>query len=176
MIKEIWNDVVGYENLYQISNLGNVKSLDKFIKGKANSTVLRKGKLLKKSIDKDGYLIIGLTNELGLKTKKVHRLVCEAFILNPLNKLQVNHINGIKNDNRLENLEWCTQSENEKHSFRVLGKQVNNGIKSNFCKLTEIEVLQIRKSDLSRKHLSLIYNVCNGTIDKIINRVNWKHI
>jgi hypothetical protein len=175
-MSEIWKNVVGYESLYQVSDLGNIKSLDKYIKGKGNSIVLRKGKILKKSIDKDGYLITGLTKDGVLKTKKIHRLVLEAFTPNPHNKPQVNHINGVKNDNYVNNLEWVTQSENEKHSYCILGKKVRKGINSNLCKLTEKEVLEIRKSILSRSELAFKYNVCNGTIDKIINRINWKHL
>ncbi len=79
---------------------------------------------LKKATTKYGYEVISATfgSRKSIKQFRVHRLIAITFLDNPLNKPQVNHINGIKNDNRLENLEWCTASENEHHSYNILGK------------------------------------------------------
>lgn len=116
-MEEVWKDIQNYEGLYQVSNLGSVKS---FYYGKEK--ILRPGKT------HYGYLEVNLRMNNTSSMKKVHRLVCEAFLSNPENKTQVNHINGIKTDNRLDNLEWCTNSENQKHSFSILGrKSVNYG-------------------------------------------------
>lgn len=115
-MKEIWKDIEGYEDCYQISNQGRVWS-----------TFLA-GRYLKPDIDKDGYHCVKLKG----KGFKIHRLVGVAFIPNPENKPQINHKKGNKGDNSAEALEWSTVSENIQHSFDVLGKVPwNKGIATN---------------------------------------------
>ena len=118
---EIWKDITGYEGYFQVSNLGNFRSLDRRIKHKDSGTRLYPGKPLLKETTLDGYQRIVLMKEAIKKRFMCHRLVAQEFIPNPENKPFINHINGNKSDNRVENLEWCTQSENELHSFRNLG-------------------------------------------------------
>lgn len=108
---EVWKDIKGYESLYQVSNFGRVKSL-----------LSDKERILKSSKNTQGYLKVNLCIDGLSITKKVHRLVCEAFLPNLENKRTVNHKNGIRSDNRLENLEWATDSENNKHAYNELGK------------------------------------------------------
>ena len=112
---EIWKDVIGYEGLYQVSNLGNVKSY--------NSNRFKNGLILKQGTSKKGYKVIYFIKDRIKKTLSVHRLVAISFIENTYDKPQVNHINGIKYDNNIDNLEWVTNSENMKHAFV-------NGLKS----------------------------------------------
>jgi hypothetical protein len=106
-----------------------------------------------------------------------HRLVALAFIDNPINKKTVNHKNGIKTDNRVENLEWCTNEENMKHAIET-GLKDQKGIKHHKCKLTEEEVLEIRKIGFSqtRTSLSKKYGVSRNNILGIIRGNFWKHI
>jgi hypothetical protein len=120
-MKEIWKPVKGYEGLYEVSNLGRVKSLERIVyrkSGKPHSRELEK--IL--GVTNNHYQGVTLHNGSG-KSCAVHRLVAEHFIPNPDDKPHVNHINGVKHDNRAVNLEWCTPSENERHSFDALGKQ-----------------------------------------------------
>jgi len=120
---ETFKDIVWYEWLYQVSNLGNVKSLERKVKWWHWNLKLEKEKILKRWKDKWWYLLIYLCNNWIKKTFRIHRLVALTFLKNPENKPQVNHINWIKTDNRLENLEFCTNSENQIHSFKILWKK-----------------------------------------------------
>ena len=104
MKEEVWKPIKDYEGLYEISNLGRVRNLN--YKGSG------KGKILKNTKDSKGYLIVGLTKNGKRKLFKIHRLVAEAFIPNPEDKPFIDHINTIRDDNRIENLRWCTQKEN----------------------------------------------------------------
>ena len=101
---EIFMDIKGYEGKYQVSNLGNVRN--------------SKGKVMKQNKDKDGYMIITLHKDGKTKTHKVHRLVLSSFKANPDNKPQVNHKDENKENNNLNNLEWCTSKENVNYGTR----------------------------------------------------------
>lgn len=116
MKTEIWKDVIGYESLYQVSNLGNVKRIGSF-RG-VNKKYLNNYNLTPMDNGK-GYLRIKLTKNNKSKRIMLHRIIAEAFIQNLNNKPFINHINSNKKDNRIENLEWCTQSENVKHSVNA---------------------------------------------------------
>lgn len=120
MENEVWKDVVGYEGIYKISSKGRLKSLDMITRGKNKSIRKVKGKILKPSISK-GYECTMLQNK-GKKSIRIHRLVALAFLDNPTNKKCVNHINGIRDDNRVANLEWCSHRENTVHSEKTKGK------------------------------------------------------
>ena len=107
---------------------------------------------------------------------RINRLVAITFIPNPLNKETVNHINGIKSDNRLENLEWATVGENIRHAITTGLKIGVRGERSNLAKLSKKSVLKIRSSNAPLKVLSKKYNVSDGLISMIRNNKVWKHL
>ena len=160
-MEEILKDIEGYEGLYQVSNLGRVKSSR------------RKGseidKILKGSIDRDGYVIVTLCNCGVEKKTRVHRLVAMAFILNLNIKPQVNHIDGIKTNNCINNLEWVTSYENMKHA-RDKGLVLHNSLRKRKETLSLIDTStgiiysSIKEASkiylISRSHLS---HMLNGT-------------
>jgi len=124
-----WKPVIGYEGLYEVSSNGDIRSLDREINHWRGGIRISKGKILSKaSFDKNGYKVVSLCKELEKKTVKVHRIVAKCFIENKFNKTTVNHINGIKSDNSVNNLEWNTMRENCLHrslSFKKTSKYGN---------------------------------------------------
>lgn len=119
---EIWKDIKNFEGLYQVSHLGNVRSLDAIIncKGAKNiDTHIRKGRILKQSIGTTGYYSVNLSRNGKTKYVRVHKLVAEAFIPNPNNYYCINHKDGNKLNNYFCNLEWCDFSHNLKEAYRI---------------------------------------------------------
>lgn len=150
MEKEIWKDVLGYEGYYMVSNLGNVKSLERFRLGNKKSLTKVNERLLKYKIDKYGYKVYSLTKFAKTNMFTCHRLVAKSFIENPFNYDQVNHINGIKLDNRVYNLEWCNNSHNMKEAYK-LGlikpkKSKDNILSKKVAKIKDGEVICIYDS------------------------------
>lgn len=115
---EIWKDVIGYEGYYQVSNIGNVRSIDRTIIDSNSIKFNYKSKLLKPANNKDGYLQVGLSKNCKTNSYCVHALLAKAFILNPENKPTVNHKDGNKHNNHIDNLEWATKSEQAIHSLK----------------------------------------------------------
>jgi hypothetical protein len=168
-MEEVWKDIKDFEGLYQVSNLGNVKRL-------VGKRVFSE-RLIGRSVDRYGYVKRVLSKYGKNHYFTEHRLVGLAFIDNPEEKLTINHINGIKTDNRLENLEWNTNLENKQHAIST-GLTDLKGTKHPKCKLSEEQVLEIREIGLSqtRTSLSKKYGVCRNSILRIITGKNWNHI
>ena len=118
---EIWKDIEGYEGLYQVSNKGRVRSVARVVTWKNQSVKTYKSRIMK-SREKFGYCYISLYKDFKSKEYRMHRLVAEAFIPNPNNLPEVNHIDENKLNNEIENLEWCTRQYN--NSYGTRGKRI----------------------------------------------------
>ncbi len=172
---EIWKDVPDYENSYQASNLGRIRSLDRDIIRSDNRKSFRKGRILSPSISKKGYYQFRLN---GITTK-VHRIIAITFILNPLNLPQVNHKDGNKLNNNDWNLEWCTNQENKNHAvlnnliYRPIGEA---NIKSTLLNSQVINIKNLYNTGLPIKDISEKLDIKIGIIRNIIYGRTWKSI
>jgi hypothetical protein len=161
---EVWKTIEGFEN-YEISNLGRLKGLE--ITTKFGCTFKKyPERICNYWSDKKGYKYYTFVINGKNRHKLIHRLVAKAFILNTDNKPQINHINGIKSDNRVENLEWCTAKENLLHA-RETGLNNISGVNHYRSKLTIEDVILIRNSNETQRFLSEKYNICQGSISDI---------
>lgn len=166
---ELWKDVNGYEGLYQVSNQGRVKSI-------------RSNKIHKKRLTHDGYVKATLTVNYKSKDFRVHRLVAEHFIPNPESKETVNHIDGNKENNNMDNLEWATRSEQNLHSYKLGLKQRMVGASNPCAKLTDEQVKEIRSlyvkgsKEFGTVALGRRYNVHAGVIEKVVKHISYKHL
>ena len=109
---EQWKSIDGYVGIYEVSNLGRVRGVDRVYMRKNGSPYRKKGVVIKPSVSNSGYLFVALRNNNTRRNFYVHRLVASAFISNPNNEKEIDHINGVKTDNRAENLRWCSRSGN----------------------------------------------------------------
>lgn len=123
---EVWKDIKDYEGFYQVSNLGRVKSLSRSIHDSRGYMVHLKEKIKKPSFDKNGYPQIGLCKNGTVITRKIHRLVAEAFISNPENKPEINHKDEDKTNNCVSNLEWVTEKENVNYGYGAKRRAKSN--------------------------------------------------
>jgi hypothetical protein len=183
-MEEIWQDITGYENSYQISNKGQVRSKDRYRLKRWNKfgtleKILYKSKLLKGQIS-HGYQIISLSKDGLKKQHYIHRLVAGAFIDNTSNKREVNHIDGNKLNNELSNLEWVSSKENKIHCRKNHLQRIAKGNDYRNAKLNDTMIKDIlllyHFSNISQHKIAQKYNVCQQLINGIVNRKRWKHI
>lgn len=177
-MEEMWKCVDGFESKYEVSSQGNVRSLDRIVKNGKNSERYLKGRILSKNISKNGYENISLKDANNKQnTKLVHRMVARAF-LGLSHNLQVNHINGNKLDNRIENLEYSTCKQNLEHAKSL--RLIPVGSNKPNSKLKENDIATIRNlfqtGKYKQKEIAKIYNIDASCISRILNRLVWRHI
>jgi hypothetical protein len=164
---ENWKDIKSYEGIYQASDLGNLRSLNYKRTGKIQ--------VLKPALDNKGYLRTAFMKDGILKTVKVHRVIAQTFLNTIDDKNQVNHINGIKTDNNLINLEWCNNTENQNHAIKIgLVKQKSGNLhhKTKHSDELIIKIYNEYKNGASKRSLAKKYNVDRGVFKrKIITNV-----
>ena len=180
--QEIWKPIKGFEDRYEISNYGNVKTLTREVV-EHRRTYIRKGKILNKYYNPDGYYAIKLyKGDATFKNTTAHRLVAETFLENPNNYLEINHKDGDPSNNYIENIEWCSKEQNVKHAYDTGLKNPDNykGESCTFSKLNTEQVLAIREEystgTTSLSKLAKKYDVVMGNIHSIIKRNTWKHV
>ena len=169
---ETWRDVVGFEGYYVVSDRGRVMRV---ARGKGT----RPGTIRKLFTDHLGYQRLLLSKNGKYFTRSVHRLVTEAFLGPAPEGYEVNHKNGDKEDNNIDNLEWVTHSGNQRHRYDVLKKGCACGSRCHTAKLTEDDIPNIRRlaaDGMSRSKIAVLYGVSQPMISYIVNRANWRHV
>lgn len=186
MAKEKWKDIEEYEGIYQVSNRGRIRSFYNGRHGVGNSS-----KILNPSLGTHDRYRISLSKNGTKKDMSVARLVAKSFIPNPDNKPQVNHIDGDPLNNHVDNLEWCTQSENMKHAYENglvefsedFKNHINkdkSGEKNGMSVLSKAEVIEIKSlledGELYHRQIAEKYGVSQALISMINNGQRWSHI
>lgn len=173
MTTEIWKNVVGWEDFYEVSNLGNVRSkvrIGKTSFGERNYG----GNQVKKISHNSGYDVVNLTIKGKRKQALVHRLVLESFVGLSNGDFECCHNNGNRKDNRLENLRWDTRKNN--HADKIAHGTAQVGERNGFSKLTEKQAKYIKRSDEASLVLAVRYGVSKGCIEKVKYGYSWKHL
>ncbi|NDB81369.1 MAG: hypothetical protein EB127_01275 [Alphaproteobacteria bacterium] len=171
---EEWKSCPGYECSYEVSNFGNVRSIDRTCGSRPGVT---KGKLLKPFINRHKYLEVNLFENSKSTPKIIHRLVAKAFIPNPESKPQVNHIDGNKLNNRVDNLEWMSNSENQKHAYSLGLQPSRAGENNSKAKITDKDVTLLKElynSGKSVVEISKLTEISVSSARQIIYGRTWK--
>lgn len=173
-VSEEWRDIPDFEG-YQVSSFGKVRSIDRLRKNKVGFC-LTTGQELKQLLNKKGYPEVRLRKQ-GCHTRVVHKLVASAFLTKPEGCTQINHINGIKTDNRVNNLQWVTQSENQLHAYKLGLQPSRSGEGNSRATLTDKKVTALKElynSGKTAKEVAEIMNVSIHTVRQILSGRTWK--
>jgi predicted transcriptional regulator len=178
IVNEEWRDISGYEGYYQVSSLGRVRSCDRTIKTVRGDRFF-KGRILKPNLDPYGYPRLTLAKNGKKTTRTIHPLVAGAFLGDRPEGHEVNHKYGVKDDNRVESLEWCTHLENMRHAKETGLTPCFVGENHPFALLTELKVSEIRElraSGLKLRVIAEMYGVSMSVVSGVVYGNNWKHL
>jgi len=181
MSKVIWKKVSGFGGLYRVSNTGVVKKIPYLRGNRWGGLTQVKENILKEKLDEDGYKRVCLINGKERKDFFVHRLVAQTFIDNPKNKPCVNHIDSVRDNNNLSNLEWVTHKENVWHGINF-GHDTRKGEGNGNSKLKELRVFRIKRlikgnpEKYTRKYISKTFGINIGTVNNIAKNRTWRHV
>ena len=175
-MSEIWAQIEGYEGLYEVSSFGRVRSIERAVRHRHGLAIM-KSKVLRLSISNAGYAYVSLSKENRSKSFTVHRLVAKAFIPH-CGKPEVNHKDFDKSNNRTDNLEWASRSENHLHAMSAGKFDVNVnpsfGRKLNPAKVKEIR--ELRLSGISVREIALKYSIHTDTVYRVLAFKVWKQV
>jgi hypothetical protein len=179
--KEEWRDVKSYEGYYQVSNLGRVRSLDRCVKDDYHISRILKGKIRTLFTRPDKRIQLSLHKGNKRERADIHKLVAEAFVHKPKGRLEINHVDGNPSNNRADNLEWITRSENQKHAYRLGLKKALRGEQNKCSKLNNWQVQRIRlmkevTPKITTRKIANFFDVSKTSIIYIFNRKTWTHI
>ena len=178
-MNEEWRDIPDYEGWYQVSNLGNVRSLDREIIYSNGKVYKQKGRKLKSTLKKTGYYYVSLSKNNTKPKFDVHRLVAITFLENINNYNCINHIDGDKCNNNVSNLEWCSYSYNAKHALEIGLNETMKGERNGASKLKDSDVVEIKRmlsKGIKGYEIAKKFKISQSTISEIKNNKKWTHI
>ena len=175
-MKEVWKDIPGLDGIYQASDFGRIKRMYRVITNKRGHKLTIKELIIKQFMGCWGYPLVPLTVNGKQKSISVHRLVGRAFLPNPDGLRDINHKDFNKANNHVSNLEWLSHSANVKYSYDFGNVKRRVGELNGRARLTEAQVVHIRKRELSYNGYVKLYGVGKSTVHGIVTGQTWKHI
>ena len=168
MIEE-WRSIAGFEGLYEVSNLGRVRSLDRIVHRKDGTPIVRQGQIIRHGVAggrRKKYPHVTLSRGGKSIGRLIHRLVAMAFIPNPLNLPEVNHIDGVKTNNAVTNLEWMTTADNKRHASKI---GLYTGSKPKISDDSIVEIRRMHVDGFKQKDIARLFNVSDSLICMVVN-------
>ena len=178
-VGEVWKDIQGYEGIYQISNYGRVLSLYRQVRCRGGAHRGKEQSLLKPCEDSAGYLLVVLSDKGVKKSHRIHRLIATGFISNSYNYKCVNHIDGNKTNNSIDNLEWCTHLHNNVHALNTGLRVSLKGEDAVTSKLTDKKVLGIKfllGESIPIRKIAALFSISQTSVFCIKSGKTWRHV
>jgi hypothetical protein len=177
MEQEIWKSVKGYEGFYEVSNLGRVRTIARIAIGLSKLKNPRKtpvkAKIKKSRINQSGYVTVALVRNNVSAVTYLHRIIATAFISNPKGYKIINHKNGIKSDNRIENLEWCTSGYNNQHAINT---RLRKPARAQIDEKMAYKIREMRSQKLTYEKIGELVGISKASIGAFLRGTNYKYL